>query len=108
MFIFLITNQIKTNEINTASGRTCTVCSFNCDTVSYGAGLHLVDLAWSYNLFHHKAIALLVISFGYFSYSNDYLVAGIILFGHSAMDRILGYGLKYADGFKHTHLGTLK
>ncbi|TAG51385.1 MAG: DUF4260 family protein, partial [Runella slithyformis] len=33
---------------------------------------------------------------------------GIILFAHSAMDRIAGYGLKYEDAFKHTHLGWLK
>lgn len=64
--------------------------------------------SWTYNLVHHKALALLLISFGYFSYSNNYLVAGIILFGHSAMDRTFGIGMKYADNFKHTHLGTLK
>ena len=34
-------------------------------------------------------------------------VAGIILFTHSNMDRILGYGLKYPDDFKHTHLGWI-
>ncbi|HAJ82706.1 MAG TPA: DUF4260 domain-containing protein, partial [Zunongwangia profunda] len=28
-----------------------------------------------------------------------------ILFGHSAMDRIFGYGLKYEDNFKNTHMG---
>lgn len=32
---------------------------------------------------------------------------GIILFGHSNMDRIFGCGLKYADSFRHTHLGML-
>jgi len=26
---------------------------------------------------------------------------------HIAMDRALGYGLKYSSGFKHTHLGLL-
>ncbi len=64
--------------------------------------------AWTYNLCHHKGIALLIIAFGYFSYSNNFLIAGIILFGHSAMDRTVGYGMKYTDSFKHTHLGTLK
>ncbi|MDA1193538.1 MAG: DUF4260 family protein, partial [Candidatus Poribacteria bacterium] len=29
---------------------------------------------------------------------------GAILIGHSAFDRLLGYGLKYPDAFKHTHL----
>ena len=29
----------------------------------------------------------------------------LLLFGHSAMDRALHYGLKYPDRFEHTHLG---
>lgn len=29
---------------------------------------------------------------------------GIILLMHSAMERIFGYGLKFEDDFKHTHL----
>lgn len=32
------------------------------------------------------------------------MLAGVILFAHASMDRIFGYGLKYADDFKHTHL----
>jgi hypothetical protein len=32
---------------------------------------------------------------------------GLILFSHSAMDRMLGYGLKYESGFKFTHLGEI-
>lgn len=60
-----------------------------------------------YNLFHHKGIgiALFVVGFIY----NDWLlqVTGIILFGHASMDRMFGYGLKLADGFKFTHLGMI-
>jgi hypothetical protein len=29
------------------------------------------------------------------------------LFGHSNMDRLLGYGLKYPDAFQNTHLGVI-
>ncbi|PXY45331.1 DUF4260 domain-containing protein [Flavobacterium hydrophilum] len=60
-----------------------------------------------YNVFHHKGIAvLLYISGSYFKI--EYLqLAGIILFSHSAMDRIFGYGLKYEKGFKYTHLGEI-
>jgi hypothetical protein len=29
------------------------------------------------------------------------------LFGHSAFDRMLGYGMKYTDSFQHTHLGLI-
>jgi hypothetical protein len=63
--------------------------------------------AFTYNLFHHKGIALVVLLLGW-QLSNDWVVlAGIVIFGHSSLDRMLGYGLKYSDGFKHTHLGRL-
>lgn len=63
--------------------------------------------ALTYNLFHHKGIALTILILGYY-YSLEWAVlTGIILFGHSAMDRMVGYGLKYEDSFKHTHLGWL-
>ena len=63
--------------------------------------------AWTYNLFHHKAVAILILCLGWYI-SNEWLeLAGIILFGHSSMDRIFGYGLKYLDSFQHTHLGWL-
>lgn len=29
------------------------------------------------------------------------------MLGHSAMDRLFGYGLKYNKGFKYTHLGEI-
>ena len=31
----------------------------------------------------------------------------LILLAHIAADRALGYGLKYATGFKDTHLGQI-
>lgn len=63
--------------------------------------------AYSYNLFHHKGIAVLIYVVGWWL-TNDYiLVSGIILFGHASLDRIFGYGLKYDKGFKFTHLGEI-
>jgi hypothetical protein len=63
--------------------------------------------AISYNIFHHKGIALSIAFAGYLL-SNEIMQAiGILLFTHSAFDRVLGYGLKYFSGFKHTHLGNL-
>ena len=60
-----------------------------------------------YNLFHHKGVAIIVYLLGsYLSLPLCQLV-GIILFSHSAMDRIFGYGLKYDEGFKFTHLGEI-
>ncbi len=63
--------------------------------------------AITYNLFHHKGIALCVLILGYYYFLDWVVLAGIILFGHAALDRMLGYGLKYEDSFKHTHLGWL-
>lgn len=61
-----------------------------------------------YNLFHHKGIAIAVTAAGFY-FSNDVCIAtGILLFAHASFDRVLGYGLKYADSFKHTHLGSLE
>lgn len=63
--------------------------------------------AYTYNLFHHKGIALAILIFGMYQQIEYLELAGIILFSHSAMDRMLGYGLKYVDSFKNTHLGKL-
>jgi len=35
------------------------------------------------------------------------LFVGMLLWAHSAFDRVMGYGLKYADSFDHTHLGMI-
>lgn len=61
-----------------------------------------------YNLFHHKGIALAILVYGMYFENPLMTLTGVILFSHSAMDRIFGYGLKYSDSFKNTHLGELK
>jgi len=63
--------------------------------------------AWLYNIAHHKGIAIAVYILGVYSGNVNIQLAGIILFAHSSMDRILGYGLKYEKGFKFTHLGEI-
>jgi hypothetical protein len=63
--------------------------------------------AWLYNLAHHKAIAISVYLAGVYLNNEIIQLSGVILFAHSSMDRILGYGLKYNDAFKHTHLGWI-
>lgn len=60
-----------------------------------------------YNIFHHKGIALTLYLMGIFLINSWLILAGIILFGHSCMDRMFGFGLKYSDSFKNTHLGTI-
>ncbi len=63
--------------------------------------------AFSYNFFHHKAVAINIGLIGFYLHNEIYMLAGIIIFGHSSFDRILGYGLKYTDAFKNTHLGRI-
>ena len=63
--------------------------------------------ATTYNLFHHKAIAIILFVAGYIMPNIGLEIAGIILFGHSSMDRTMGYGLKLNEGFKYTHLGMI-
>ncbi|GGD51979.1 hypothetical protein GCM10011514_15290 [Emticicia aquatilis] len=63
--------------------------------------------AWLYNFFHHKLLAVIVFVLGYYVDSQYVILAGVILFAHSAMDRIFGYGLKYEDAFSNTHLGKI-
>lgn len=60
-----------------------------------------------YNLFHHKAIALAVYVSGFYIHNEIIMLIGIILFGHASFDRILGYGLKYFQGFNYTSIGVI-
>lgn len=73
--------------------------------IGYAAGTRVG--AFTYNLAHHQALAIAILLVGYFSGLTWLMLAGVVLFGHSAMDRIFGYGLKYPDHFKHTHLGWI-
>jgi hypothetical protein len=63
--------------------------------------------AFTYNLFHHKGIALVLLATGYFLSLEIVLSIGLLLFAHASFDRIFGYGLKYETSFKDTHLGSL-
>ena len=63
--------------------------------------------ALTYNLFHHRFAGVVLLAIGYFAHQPYMVLAGLILLGHSSFDRALGYGLKFPDSFKHTHLGWL-
>jgi hypothetical protein len=64
-------------------------------------------VALFYNLFHHKGLMVGLILLGYFTQLPLLLTIGIVFFGHSCFDRGFGYGLKFDDDFKHTHLGRI-
>lgn len=63
--------------------------------------------AFIYNLFHHKGLAAVVVICGLIANEPILILAGSVLFSHAAFDRVFGYGLKFSDSFKHTHLGWI-
>jgi hypothetical protein len=64
--------------------------------------------AVTYNLFHHKGIAIVLVAAGHYFNFDVVIAIGILLFAHASFDRIMGYGLKYGNSFKNTHLGSLE
>lgn len=63
--------------------------------------------ALTYNMFHHKGMAILIYFLGFYLGHDLVQLAGIILFSHASFDRIFGYGLKYQTSFNDTHLGRI-
>lgn len=63
--------------------------------------------AWTYNLIHHKGLAITLYALGSLLVIPWLMFAGTLLFAHSSFDRILGYGLKHEDAFQNTHLGKI-
>lgn len=63
--------------------------------------------AITYNLLHHKAVAVGLYIVGALLALDLLQVIGLIILGHSSLDRVFGYGLKHADAFQQTHLGWI-
>lgn len=63
--------------------------------------------ALTYNFVHVKALGISLFIIGAILIYQPLQFAGLILFGHTSLDRVLGYGMKYPDSFKHTHLGRI-
>ncbi|WP_231491269.1 DUF4260 domain-containing protein [Pedobacter sp. Leaf170] len=63
--------------------------------------------AFTYNLFHHQLVAI-VVAFSGMIFKIPYMeLAGLVMLGHSSLDRVMGYGLKFNSGFNFTHLGIV-
>jgi hypothetical protein len=60
-----------------------------------------------YNLAHNWFTALVVLGIGLLAAVPVVELAGWILIAHVGMDRLAGYGLKYAPAFGDTHLGWI-
>jgi hypothetical protein len=63
--------------------------------------------SFTYNLTHHKGLASLLYIAGMLYSVDGLALAGVIMIGHSSIDRVFGYGLKFSDSFQHTHLGWI-
>ena len=63
--------------------------------------------AVTYNYFHHKAVASFLVILGVVVANHFLIMSGLLMFAHSSFDRVLGFGLKYPDSFKHTSVGTI-
>ena len=73
--------------------------------VGYMAGDKVGALC--YNIAHHKGLAVAIFIAGLLIPDVLIQLIGIVLFSHSSMDRMFGYGLKTNKGFKFTHLGII-
>jgi len=63
--------------------------------------------SWTYNLVHHKGVAVALYVLGIVTATPWSMFMGTLLLAHSSFDRIFGYGLKYPDSFHATHLGVI-
>jgi uncharacterized membrane protein len=60
--------------------------------------------AFTYNLAHNWLVGLAALGAGVWLDERLLMFAGAVLIGHVGVDRLLGYGLKHATGFKDTHM----
>jgi Domain of unknown function (DUF4260) len=63
--------------------------------------------AATYNVAHSYLAPGVTIFIGWRLASPLTVAVGLIWLGHVGWDRLLGYGLKYDDGFDCTHLGRI-
>lgn len=60
-----------------------------------------------YNSVHSYALPAMLAIAGVLTGLAILWQVALIFVAHAAFDRSLGYGLKYAAGFRHTHLGPI-
>lgn len=60
-----------------------------------------------YNATHSYLAPMLLLALGFPGGHDGATVAGLVWASHIGFDRMLGYGLKYPRGFRHTHLGRI-
>lgn len=60
-----------------------------------------------YNVAHTYLLPGVLALLGWLLHASALLPVALIWVNHIGVDRLLGYGLKYSDGFGFTHLGVL-
>ncbi len=73
--------------------------------LGYLAGPRIGSMA--YNAAHTIAVPLVIGLVGWWSGSSLAVQVALIWLAHIGMDRMVGYGLKYPDSAKHTHLDAI-
>lgn len=61
--------------------------------------------SWGYNLAHTYVIPLTLAGLGLWTGTALATLVALVWMAHIGVDRLAGFGLKYATGFKDTHLG---
>ncbi|MBC8076978.1 MAG: DUF4260 domain-containing protein [Chloroflexales bacterium] len=77
------------------------------DLTALGYLINLRVGSTAYNLAHTSSVPLLLGLASLLLGSPLGVQLALIWLAHIGMDRTVGYGLKYADSFKHTHLGEV-
>lgn len=60
-----------------------------------------------YNLGHSTPLPAAIVAIGWWQDKSLLAALGLVWLAHIGLDRLIGYGLKYGDHFRHTHLGRL-
>jgi len=71
---------------------------------------YLINSCWgarSYNTGHTYVLPAVLAGVAYLLHATSLLPIAIIWTNHIAVDRLLGYGLKYGNAFGWTHFGIL-
>lgn len=63
--------------------------------------------AVGYNIVHVYGFGLVLLAAGSLFAVPILAACGALFLAHSGFDRMLGYGLKSAEGFAHTHMGRI-
>lgn len=100
--IFALSLFIYTNQAGSWWLFAALILAPDLSMIGYAGGLKVG--AFCYNLAHNYALPAILVATGLYLDNTLLINAAIIWFAHIGMDRMIGYGLKYSSGFKHTHL----